>query len=911
MKTRFQRATTAILVLASGLGGCDQGRGKVRLSSRPSARAVKIAWSGCAVVRSGPRCELGADRKLTLWARGDELPRWTFRIDGSPVRYLAAEPMQGGWRLTFEVPARSKRLTVAPEGTQHEAWALVLGDATRHADIDGLVQAGKRGDERAPARLREDTARGDGESRALAEAGYGRVMLARGDMREAEPALRRALAADREQGRVSDEMLDGSALIWALAVLQQRFADARTVLASLESARDQYPEGQARYAYNAGLLAAETYDLRGALASYRTANQMAERLARTSLSDATAEDLARILTMLGRASEALSILEKLPPRPDPCANASLMINRVDALLEVESRNPGFGGNKAAAILLEEQRAARACLDPHRDLIVAVHAARQALTVKDEELADNLAQRLQGPSRATDAVAQSWRTDLLGAWSLARRRPREALKNYLEEGAIARAAGLRNEAFRSEVGAGEALLALGQRNAGIDHLKAAQLLLERTFDGIPLMEGRGEFLSSHDQAVRHLVDALVDNGSIVEAMNVARVAHATEIRHAAKVDRLHGLTADQRERWDDALAHFVQVRRTIEEEGKEDWKLSADQLLRVRADRQIKVQEGRDALDSAYRLLVEPTPTSSWVLRPPDAGDVHVVFFPGAAGWLAFARSASRVRVHRFEDRELASPAAAAHVLDQLSPVLLGARRVRIVAFGRASRMDWHAVRWRGVPLIATVEVEYGLDLADARENSPGIDARSGALLVSDPTGDLRGADREGDLVARKLAAGRVVRLDGGRATRDAFLTALPQVRLLHYAGHSEMADRNGASGTLILAEGARVQIGDLLSLPRLPEVVVLSSCRAAATRATADEDESDLTVGLAQAFIAAGASAVVASTEDVGDADAESFVAAIYEGLNTGGDVGIAKRFRQAAMQAIGRSAQSFRLIVR
>ena len=46
---------------------CDRGRGP---SARGSVPAAGVEWAGCAVIRSGPVCELGAQRTLTLWVGG-------------------------------------------------------------------------------------------------------------------------------------------------------------------------------------------------------------------------------------------------------------------------------------------------------------------------------------------------------------------------------------------------------------------------------------------------------------------------------------------------------------------------------------------------------------------------------------------------------------------------------------------------------------------------------------------------------------------------------------------------------------------------------------------------------------------------------------------------------------------------
>jgi tetratricopeptide (TPR) repeat protein len=179
--------------------------------------------------------------------------------------------MQDGWATSVEVPRGTRQLSaVGTEGAGAVIrWSLAVGDATPFPKIDGLVVAGKGGDQDAAKQLRELTRSADPAMRGPAEAGLARVMLAQGNMDEAEAAFHRALEAYRKERRLSNEMREGSALSWGLVAVRQRFADARAVLASLAGARDGYPEGQAWYAQNEGLLAAETGDLRGALARYR------------------------------------------------------------------------------------------------------------------------------------------------------------------------------------------------------------------------------------------------------------------------------------------------------------------------------------------------------------------------------------------------------------------------------------------------------------------------------------------------------------------------------------------------------------------------------------------------------------------------------------------------------------------
>ena len=110
----------------------------------------------------------------------------------------------------------------------------------------------------------------------------------------------------------------------------------------------------------------------------------------------------------------------------------------------------------------------------------------------------------------------------------------------------------------------------------------------------------------------------------------------------------------------------------------------------------------------------------------------------------------------------------------------------------------------------------------------------------------------------------------------------------------------------------------------LAELVILSACEAAGTEA-----RQPSLMGLAQAFVAAGAAAALAPTQPVRDADARAFTAAFYQALEStlgprpaaSSDQAVA-RMRAALRQAVaallappgagsaGRSWESFRLLV-
>ena len=120
----------------------------------------------------------------------------------------------------------------------------------------------------------------------------------------------------------------------------------------------------------------------------------------------------------------------------------------------------------------------------------------------------------------------------------------------------------------------------------------------------------------------------------------------------------------------------------------------------------------------------------------------------------------------------------------------------------------------------------------------------------------------------------MTRLDEAGATREATLAALPKARLFHYAGHALTAGVGQFSSALLLKDDARVELGDLLAVAAVPEIVVLSACEAAGTT-----NHAPSLMGLAQAFVAAGASAAVAPTSAIGDSEARAFIAAFYGNL--------------------------------
>lgn len=839
-----------------------------------SSRTVDIEWAGCSGVRRGPVCELGLERRLTIWIDSPNATTWEIRADGRALRASREPDIDGGTRLTVDVPPRVRRIALDdPKGRSE--WTLATGDAPETPEIDRLVRLGRTGRyAEALAGLDSLRARATPGDEGRIDAAVGRMALALGNLDRAEPALRSAIAAARTEGRLADVVRDGAALVWALVMLQQRFADARDVLEVMKPSAEQFPEGTAWIAYHAGLLAAHTGDVRTAFRNYREALRIARRLQQASLAENATMEVAVQLVSVGRADEALELLRALPSPADPCARASLTLN-IEWTLNRKAARPAADprDNELAEAAALVEASTRSCPDPHRRMLSLIHVAERSLERGDVAGAEPAVKAIRAAAPLRDVRLNAWRLDVLGHWSLGRHEPALALAAFEEQSRLSRGAGLEEEEFRGEVGAGRAFLALRRPAAGISRLRAALELLDARLREIPLGDGRGSFLDGHDDGVRALVDALVEGGEVKDALRVARWMRTAELVQTTRINRLQNLGAEARRRWDEAIGRYQRIRRDIEGEAERDWELPSTAVSRVRAERQARAEEARVALDEAYRWLGGGSGSAPPRLSAPAAGEVMLAFFPARDGWYAFGATSASTRVHRFADAVLSSLPEAGTVLAHFLPELAKARRVRLLPYGASDRVDWHFAPLAGRPLVSALEVVYGLDLATETMERP-VSAPSGpprALVVGDPSGDLPASLREAELVARQLSDWQITRLSGRGVTRAALLERMPLAYLFHYAGHADVATSQDLTNALVLGGSARVELGDLMAAHPMPHLVVLSACEAAGT-----VSRYASLMGLAQAFVAAGSGAVVAPTRLVSDGAAAIFFTEFY-----------------------------------
>jgi hypothetical protein len=373
-----------------------------------------------------------------------------------------------------------------------------------------------------------------------------------------------------------------------------------------------------------------------------------------------------------------------------------------------------------------------------------------------------------------------------------------------------------------------------------------------------------------------------------------------IRSLAAGERAAGLSDTGMDDWTDVVDTYTRARRARAQLEVRRASAPRDELLSLDAQLADAARREQEALDTGALLLgVEVSAP-----RDPAPGEALVTWVreggASAPTWRALVRDSRGVR--GFAPVASTDPAA---LLGPLADTLRGADRVTLLAPSALEGLDLHAVDLDGAPLIAGREVVWSVDLG-APARAPG---RGPPLVVADPGGGLAAARAEGLRVKELLVAGGYAPVELGSGTTDLqLLQALGTGPvLLHYAGHGE-ARRGGLASRLLLADGAALNIADVLTLPVAPALVVLAGCETGRTLPLGVAE-----MGLAHAFVAAGSDAVVGTVRPVDDTLAAAFSVAFHRAGPL--RVGPAAAFR-AAVEAV-RAEQpttdwaAFRLVVR
>lgn len=385
------------------------------------------------------------------------------------------------------------------------------------------------------------------------------------------------------------------------------------------------------------------------------------------------------------------------------------------------------------------------------------------------------------------------------------------------------------------------------DAALDaHDDARNIALEHAWQA-PLDLGRESFLGLLRTSTARHARLLGDAGRWTEAFDTARSLN----RWVYATTRMTRELADDEDtgRWDTALESYEQQRRVAGQLYDNVWtatdEIGADALR----------EEARQKLREAERTLADRVVSADLELGSPPDPPANTVLLGRIDETHLVAQTS-----------ESTTPTTVEAWPSTVAPLLSKRPRLQVLPNDRLG--DVHLTTLPTGRLIDEAEVVWSLDLDVPAPSA----TETRAVVVIDPRGNLPQARTEGAAVARALRArGWTVQVLRGReATRDAVMKAVVGAGLFHVAGHGERGE-TPLSARLLLAGTDILTTTDVLAMHPPPAHVTLSGCETG--RAPAYEGAG---LGLAQTFISAGSSSVIATARSIRDADARAFAESLY-----------------------------------
>ena len=236
-------------------------------------------------------------------------------------------------------------------------------------------------------------------------------------------------------------------------------------------------------------------------------------------------------------------------------------------------------------------------------------------------------------------------------------------------------------------------------------------------------------------------------------------------------------------------------------------------------------------------------------------------------------------------------------------------RVILVPDGNLNSLNFESLLAPGSPphyWIEDVTVLVTSSLHILLQSRPAPLRDENLLLIGDPDPasedfpKLPAARREMDAVHDRWGPRRTVVRRGAQANVSAYQELKPgRFRLIHFAAHAEANPESPLDSAVILSrQDGRFKLyaRDVLETPLRAQLVTLSACRSAGSAVYAGEG----LVGLAWAFLRAGAGNVVGGLWNVADSSTAELMESLYAGLAAGKAPADALRAAKLALIATG-----------
>lgn len=881
------------LALAGMLAGCRGEASEARPApqARPEARApavrdLEVMMSGCwESVASPPTCELHIPTELHLWVAGPHAPK--IFVDEAEVAPHEGYPrsIDDGHLVIVDVTPGQNRLEVhtGPEASPGR-WSLDL----RSEQTPTIARLRKELPELGQAPTEKVYVRAEAELRAaepsmsvpervaslaLRQKLYRRFAHTEKSLEAGREGMLLALEAGRFQfaariGRVLEFTLrkagrdaesrwprEVQALYSPLSGDADAMSRAWFHKAQAAAARGALTEAIADFekaetiARRLGLVKAEAYaltDRLGKVAALHRQEQVVDGVARLLevIDDPAMGECVSRVRLLGSLAWSLLVVQDAPTE-----QAMALVDRGLALLE--------GPSCVRADVVSERTVYAS---------VALNGALAALAEGDEKRAESYLERM-GEHEGRD-IDTRWEALARGRLDVMRGAPQRAL-----------------ERLEAESGEGDPLLAweaalvraeahdeLGQTKRARDQFRAAEAVLDRVVASAGTLRAVDGFVSNVQASAQGLIRHELALGATQAAFDAARRARARPTIAFRRLRAPGNADPEARRARAEAMEAYARDSSVLAEEIR-SMETATTQARAASRRRQRELLEGMERhLDAAAAAAgSEEAPVED--LRRPEPDALWVLAHPMGEAWVVFASLDGTVDAHVVELGD--DPMAPLSELfgGALDEPLDRADHVVLLPMGALTELPLHTVEWRGKPLVDAKPVAYGLDLPEAPEAGAASQAAAVLISASSTAGALVEAKREGEAVAGHLTRhGWSTDVVAAPALDRAAVRAAFDADLLHYAGHGEAAGRDGLESALLLPDGDRVTVRDILASPRSPRGVVLSACESAMPRA----ESLDGGTSLATAFLLSGSQWVIATSAPVRDADAHRLSAELY-----------------------------------
>lgn len=700
--------------------------------------------------------------------------------------------------------------------------------------------------------------------------GYERI--ARGRLDEAVVALEKAMSDATARGAVDVALAAAPLLGQALYRLNRPEAADRVLMGALDQARttpDGHDDGAVLLTLGMGRVTRSRFD---EALSYFERVLALQALERDMVYAAALSNAGICYARLGEFDKAIGV----QTRAVAAHEARAVPLYVEQSLGELGNTYSIAGDPARALPYLE-RARRLALDAGRRADAALWTDNLAIAKvslgawTEAEALNDEAERLKRASGDSSFVHNAITRARIFAGRGDRRRAIDAFRATLAD-PTAPASVL----WQAHAGLAETLFADGDRRGGLAAFERALAVIEEARADLERPEHRVSFLSRLIDFHQSYVEALVTMGDIRRALEIADVSRAR-----------------------------VLAERT---DGARPRRITAAELTRHAG------QSGATFVS----YWIAPGRSHAWVVT---AAGVRHVALPDAATVGALVS-----RHRQFVEMSLADPLAAAGspsdalaaaVLEPIRATLTPGANVVIVPDGAL-----HGVNFETLPVgsprhywidEATVAIAPSLSLA-LRADRRRAPARPAVLLVGDAVATAGGgpqlqfARAELDAIAQGFANVRTAIYRAADARPRAYFDAQPaQFSIIHFAAHATASALSPLESAIELSADANGQwklyARDIAAAPIAADLVTISACRGVGDRTYSGEGP----VGLAWAFMRAGATRVIAGIWDVDDRSTAAIMSGLYAGLAAGKSPQAALRdAKRALIRAGGTSAKPY-----